>query len=288
MQYALFRKYKKSIEIIAADGKSSRGHDSFFDPPKQEEPTSYGQDIGMEDIGMGTLLKGFPPKQEEPSSSGPDIGMEDIGMDTLLKGFLGGQKEGGASKQKEDDTCPSVCEEADTYPVPKRRIRPYANGCSVPESMRAGLGDYSAFEPCCDLHDACYMACGIPKQTCEAYFGRCMKKKCAGKIGIRHQTHCEKLQGEGCECVSNKKEALERVKEYAQEFYQTYNQTHSLPEVFIERFLAGEEKIEQNQQGEMQYALFRKYKKSIEKIAADGKSSRGHDSFFDPPTQEEL
>jgi hypothetical protein len=171
---------------------------------------------------------------------------------------------GGASKQKEDGTCPSVCEEADTYTVPKRRIRPYANGCSVPESMRAGLGDYSAFEPCCDLHDACYMACGIPKPKCEADFGKCMKKKCAGKIGKRHQEQCEKmanlftlgttmfgcggyteLQGEGCECVSNKKEALERVKEYAQEFYQTYNQTHSLPEVFNERYLAGEEKIEQ-------------------------------------------
>ena len=75
----------------------------------------------------------------------------------------------------------------------------------------------------------------------------------------------------------------------AQDFYQTYNQTHSLPEAFNERYTTWRvrEKLEQNKQGEMQYALFRKYKESIEIIAQDGKASRGHDSFFEPPPKRE-
>ena len=76
----------------------------------------------------------------------------------------------GAATQKEDGTCPSVCDanphhkmntigskhrhqhqqheqQEVLYPVPKRRIQPYSNGCSVPEGMREGLGDYSMFTP---------------------------------------------------------------------------------------------------------------------------------------------
>ena len=94
------------------------------------------------------------------------------------------------------------------------------------------------------------------------------------------------LQEEGCECVSKSK-AFERAKEYAEEFYQTYNQTHSLPKKFTEKYLSGEEKIVQNKQGEMQYTLYRKYKEAVEIIARDGKSGRGHDSFFEPPKREE-
>jgi hypothetical protein len=212
---------------------------------------------------------------------------------------------GGASKRNEDGSCPSVCEkEANTFPVPKRRIRPYSNGCSVPESLRSQLGDYSDFEPCCDLHDACYMSCGIPKPKCEAHFKKCMEQRCQQK-GSRQRNKCSEmanlfvmgtsifgcngyveLQAEGCECLP-KKEAFSRVKDYAHEFYQSYNQTHSLPESFSQKYLANDDIVRKGAQGEMVYQLYRKYPDSIEVITRDGKSGRHSDSFFHPPPQRE-
>ena len=53
----------------------------------------------------------------------------------------------GAAKQKQDGTCPSVCDghvhEATWSPAPKPRIRPYSNGCSVPASLRDSLRAWS-------------------------------------------------------------------------------------------------------------------------------------------------
>jgi hypothetical protein len=94
------------------------------------------------------------------------------------------------------------------------------------------------------------------------------------------------LQTEGCECLS-KRQAFSRIQEYAQEFYGTYNQTHSLPDAFHDKYLRSDETIRQNKQGEMVYQLYKKYPKSIEIISRDGKRDRKYDSFFHPPVQEE-
>ena len=118
-----------------------------------------------------------------------------------LGDLLGGLA--GAAKQKKDGSCPSACESdhddpsrlARMSPAPKRRIRPYSNGCSVPPSMRDGLGDYSHFETCCDLHDTCYMSCGVHKQFCETEFGKCMKTMCKRKFtnSAKKQQECNSL-----------------------------------------------------------------------------------------------
>ena len=31
-------------------------------------------------------------------------------------------------------------------------------------------------QKCCDQHDSCYMACGVPKETCEKAFGKCLRR----------------------------------------------------------------------------------------------------------------
>jgi hypothetical protein len=60
----------------------------------------------------------------------------------------------GLNNQNKDGTCPSACaHQSHLMAAPKRRIRPYSNGCSVPSSMRSSIGDYSHFTSCCDLHD---------------------------------------------------------------------------------------------------------------------------------------
>jgi hypothetical protein len=189
---------------------------------------------------------------------------------------------------------------------------PYSNGCSVPESMRAGLGDYSHFEPCCDLHDACYFSCGVPKSFCETEFQKCMDSQCTlqnkNSKSTAQREECDKLamlfvmgtslfgckgytelQGEGCACVSTREKANERVRQYAHEFYSVYNQTHTLPESFMDKFLdlpRSAPRVKQiGKHGELIFRLYRKYPKSIELITRDGKSGRDHDTLFYPPAQ---
>jgi len=64
-----------------------------------------------------------------------------------------------------DSQCPPICsffthsdasdprehkelKKARTVAAPRKRIRPYSNGCSVPEFLRASMPDYSHFTPC--------------------------------------------------------------------------------------------------------------------------------------------
>jgi hypothetical protein len=265
-------------------------------------------------------------------------GMDLSGLGDLL-GALGGAgaKIGGpgAAGQNEDGSCPTLCKE--TFPVPKRHIRtcclvccperafpidspflflalvrtttgPYSNGCSVPESMRAGLGDYSHFEPCCDLHDACYFSCGVPKTFCETEFQKCMKGQCQMKRTNKEREDCDgmanlfvmgtslfgcqgytELQGEGCECVAVRETANELVRQYAHDFYSVYNQTHTLPDSFLAKFLNFPSHSSRAKQvgkhGELIFRLYRKYPRSIEVITRDGKSGRTHDTYFYPPAQ---
>lgn len=215
----------------------------------------------------------------------------------------GGGGEGGVGKNGE---CPTHCKKDHLLPVPKARIRPYSNGCSVPEAFREGLGDYSHFEVCCDLHDACYQACGIDKNVCEKDFHKCLSKQC--KLKKKGDEECASmaqlftmgtslfgcpgyvgLQEEVCECVPPPT-AYDRVQEYANQFYAAYNGTHSLPESFVKKYLgtkpkstsATQRKKLYQQYGIMVYQLWRKYPMAIDLIAnRDGKSSREHDVFFD-------
>jgi len=181
--------------------------------------------------------------------------------------------------------CPGACENG-AYPVPQARLRPYSNGCSVPPALRQGLGDYSQFEPCCDLHDACYQACGISKALCESEFRRCMKRQCAqdtecssladlfamGTTMFGCQGYVE-LQKDACECVDNAAQAVERVHTYAKQFYAAFNKTHELP-ASTENFL------HQGKHGELLFRLYRKYPSSIHMITRDGTSSRAEKEYF--------
>jgi len=235
-----------------------------------------------------------------------NLDLNDLG--DLLGGFA------GAANQKKDGSCPSACEDAETnslVPAPKQRIRPYSNGCSVPPSIRQGLGDYSAFEPCCDLHDTCYMSCGVSKPFCETEFGKCMKSICQKKHKTNPQKRQEcngladmfmmgttmfgcggytELQKEGCDCLDHE-EAEKRVNEYAREFYNTYNQTHSLPDKIVQKYLEHETHISHTNRakkhGELLYRLYKKYPHSIDIISRDGQSGRPGPVYFDtqPPSR---
>ncbi len=211
----------------------------------------------------------------------------------------------GASQQAKDGSCPHKCKD-DLFPVPKKRIRPYSNGCSVPESMRKGLGDYSHFEVCCDLHDACYMSCGVHKPLCEGEFQKCMKHQCKKMKSKRRSQECEsmanlfvtgtsifgckgymELQDEGCDCVA-RADAEARAKQYAEEFYATYNGTHALPDTFTSLYFDLSAKMNRGdvikKYGEMLFRLFRMYPHAIHVISRDGKSGRKESSHFQPPS----
>ena len=233
-----------------------------------------------------------------------------VGLGDLLNGLS------SAAKQNKDGSCPSVCQMAKIkggVPSPKYpKLRPYSNGCSVPASMRGSLGDYSVFEGCCDLHDACYTACGIPKQYCEQQFQRCMKQSCKDKFSQHHkhnsiasqqeQYQCtsmahmfatgtavfgcggyQELQDYGCECLAPE-QARERMMQYAQHLWAAFNTTHpelpwALEETLLEEEFATTEKQAQTQ-GVIMYKLMQKYPAVIDKISSDGESYRQTPSFF--------
>lgn len=215
----------------------------------------------------------------------------------------------GAAKQKKDGTCPSACDghphEDTWYPAPKPRVRPYSNGCSVPKSMRDSIGDYSLFDGCCDLHDSCYMACGIPKPYCEKQFQKCLTQTC----DATHSTHSRKsscqnmasmfttgtslfgcsgyhdLQNYGCDCLPPQK-AEQRIQQWARDVYAAYNQTE-LPQMVVDRFLthpkSRSKTTRQNYHGTLMYKMFERFPEIIDKISKDGQSSRDHPSYFDVP-----
>lgn len=231
------------------------------------------------------LLAGFATNAQQQFDLG-DLG-------SLLGG--GGVGGVGGMGQPDGGECPQHCSTSNLHPVPKERIRPYANGCSVPPFLREGLGDYSHFTSCCDLHDTCYMSCGATKTMCDREFGKCMKKMCKSKHynkGSRDKAQkcngmaqtfelgvsmfgCQgysELQAEGCDCVSSH-DAHSRVKDYAEAFYQTYNATHALPDSIKERYLDGKRR-KPEEHGELLFRLYRKYTASIEVISRDGMSGR--------------
>jgi hypothetical protein len=119
-----------------------------------------------------------------------------------------------------------------------------------------------AFTPCCDLHDTCYMTCGMAKAHCEKAFGQCLKAHCkknyngngnvtlswfwcvdplflwARSIGECISTAdtfvmgvemfgCQGYQAsqqQGCECLP-KADASARYASYLKDFRLTYNGT---------------------------------------------------------------
>jgi hypothetical protein len=230
----------------------------------------------------------------------PRFDMNDMGdIESLLNGL---------KNQGKDGTCPSACDDQPhLLSVPKKRIRPYSNGCSVPLGMRESIGDYTHFHECCDLHDTCYASCGMDKQKCESDFGKCLKQTC----GIKFEASTEKvkrkecngmaemftmgtsmfgcggyteLQKETCDCLEPK-EAEERVHEYATEFYKAYNQTHPLPDKLVEKYISPSVSREKRQKnfGMALYLLYRKYPQSIDVITRDGQSGRDEPAYFELP-----
>jgi hypothetical protein len=231
-----------------------------------------------------------------------------------LGGNMGGFHDllAGLSNQNKDGTCPSACDDQPRLlPAPKKRIRPYSNGCSVPPSMRDSIGDYTHFTSCCDLHDTCYASCGIEKKRCESDFGKCMKRICQTKHESSSSEKFKKcngmadmftmgtsmfgcggyteLQKDTCDCLEPK-EAEQRVHEYATEFYKAYNQTHPLPDKFVEKYISppddnksvSREKRRQSF-GMALYVLYRKYPQSIDVITRDGQSGRAEPAYFELP-----
>lgn len=154
---------------------------------------------------------------------------------------------------------------------------------------------------------SCYASCGVDKKRCESDFGKCMKHTCRTKYQSNDQKveNCNtmastftmgtsmfgcggytELQKETCDCLEPK-EAEQRVHEYATEFYKTYNQTHPLPDKFVDTYISlksvSREKRQQNL-GMALYMLYRKYPQSIDVIGRDGQSGRDKAVYFEIPT----
>ncbi|CEL99495.1 unnamed protein product [Vitrella brassicaformis CCMP3155] len=68
-----------------------------------------------------------------------------------------------------------------------------SNGCGS-ETMGIRVDPEFAFEPCCDLHDACYEICGMARETCEDEFSSCMKKVCDGLTNEDDRARCSNQQ----------------------------------------------------------------------------------------------
>ena len=53
-----------------------------------------------------------------------------------------------------------------------------SNGCGAAGmNIKVDTGGVELAE-CCDVHDACYSMCGVPKAECEKEFKQCMETKC--------------------------------------------------------------------------------------------------------------
>jgi secretory phospholipase A2 len=243
----------------------------------------------------------FVSSVEAQNRGGANIDLSD------LLGGLGGlsggsNNRGGNTKGGGTNTCSSHCEEHGTHPAPKHRIRPYANGCSVPPMLRDSIGDYRHFTQCCDLHDTCYMTCGMTKEWCDADFGKCMKRTCSATRRNNNNNDALKqctsmadmfvlgvsmfgcdgytgYQQEGCDCLPSS-QATKRVYQYATEFYAAYNGTQSLPDHIVSKYELDSNKYS-DRQGKFLYNLYRKYPDSIDVISRDGLSQRSGPAYFE-------
>ena len=183
--------------------------------------------------------------------------------------------------------CPANCV-GDALPAPKNGIFPYSNGCLIPEFKQGkDFSPYGYFKSCCDLHSACYMACGIEKKTCDEHFTDCMINQCKSQldeeectITAREFAMAQKLNGCNtfkkyqmymCQCY-DPDEAHEIVKDYAQNFFGKYNTTHNFPENVAKKYF--DKKPNSKMHGDLLYRLFKRYPESIEKIASDGKTQK--------------
>jgi hypothetical protein len=171
------------------------------------------------------------------------------------------------------------CEEQGLVAV-KSNERPYSNGCSVPSFIQ--LPDFQ-FDKCCDLHDSCYMSCGINKNDCEADFNRCLKRHC--KDAHKGNKQCEDVantfvtgvrmfgcngyvssQATGCTCVEKEK-VHEHNQQVLTNFYQRYNQSKTQEEISDALIK------HKGKEGKMWSALYKKYPQSIQIVSRDGQSS---------------
>ena len=175
--------------------------------------------------------------------------------------------------------------------VPVPRIRPWSNGCSVPPFIQ--LPDFQ-FTKCCDLHDTCYMTCGMSKDGCEKAFDKCLKAHC--KAAYPGSADCTQTadtfvtgvqmfgcqgylgsQAESCECVA-KDRAPGRFREYVDAFYAAYNRSKTSDPAELDGVLqkyAGKE-------GQLVYQLYRKYPQSIEIISRNGQDQRTWKTYLEP------
>jgi len=202
-----------------------------------------------------------------------------------LPAFVYGQMGGGGDCRS--DKCG-----AGTRPVPVERIRPWSNGCSVPPFIQ--MPDYT-FTKCCDLHDTCYMTCGVSKAKCEKAFDKCLKTHC--KSAYAGDSECVSTadtfvmgvnmfgcngylgsQDEGCECVADGA-ATSRFAAYIDDFYRTYNATkieHQEGRAEVSRLL---EQFK-GREGELVYKLYQKYPQVVEIISRNGQDQRTGQTFM--------
>lgn len=182
--------------------------------------------------------------------------------------------------------CPSRCP-AGKRLAPIDKIRPYSNGCSVPPFIQ--LPDFT-FTQCCDLHDTCYMTCGVSKAYCEKAFGQCLKAHC--KKAYNGNGECtstadtfvmgvemfgcqgyQESQQQGCECLP-KADASARYASYLKDFRLAYNGTE-LSEDLVRKYA--------NKEGQLVYKLYQAYPTSIDVIGTDGQRQRDQPAFFAVP-----
>lgn len=151
------------------------------------------------------------------------------------------------------------------------------------------------FTKCCDLHDTCYMTCGVSKEFCEKEFEKCLKSHCKkqykgnGECKSTADTYtmgvkmfgCVGYQGsqaDSCECMSASSVAEQNFAEYAHAFYAKYNGTHPLPEAMVAKHLHPGSKT----QGELLFRLYQRYPEAIEIIARDGQAQRSKPTYWQP------
>merc|ERR1712086_655133 len=164
--------------------------------------------------------------------------------------------------------------------VPKN-TRPWSNGCSVPPFIQ--LPDYT-FEKCCDQHDSCYMACGVPKETCEKAFGKCLRRHCKAQyagndecastastyvmgvtaFGCNGYQESQKL---GCECVKQP-QARAHTEKVLTNFFAKFNATKTPEDV------SSALDVYEGKEGLMLHRLYMKYPDSIQIISRDGQAQK--------------
>lgn len=190
--------------------------------------------------------------------------------------------------------CPQTCKDGH-MPAPKARRRPFTNGCKVPQfdSQRVFYGDHTHFDKCCNYHDVCYMSCGMRRNACDEALKECLVGSCPRTLDEEHCrktgnmfymdrkfygcTHYRQSQKDLCNCYSPE-EAHERVRDYASEFFQVYNKTHTLPSSVEDKYFDREPNSDMH--GELILRLYKKYPEGVEIVARDGLATRSGAVYF--------